>query len=125
MAEPDESAIGGRMLLVREATDLLQKEFVARLNEASLTLYGRRGPRYDPPRVSKLENGRQEPTLADVAIYAAVDPRRRGKLWLAWNESADSALAAPRRQGPSVIQEPPTDTFDQPIPRRKPGQRRA
>lgn len=50
----------------------------------------------------------------------------------AWPSGAPAPAApaavttpTPRRQGPSVIQEPSPDTFDQPIPRRKPGQKRA
>lgn len=86
------SEIGDRFKSVREATGLLQRDFVALLNDAAKALYGARAPRFDAPRVSKLENGRQEASIMDVAIYATVDPLRRGKLWVGWSETADSAL---------------------------------
>jgi transcriptional regulator with XRE-family HTH domain len=120
------ASIGDRLKAVREATALLQKDFVARLNDVVAELYGDRAVKFDAPRVSKLENGRQEPTFADIAVYAMVDPLRRGKLWLAWEEEVDSAMAAPRRHGPSVIKQPPDEIFNQPVPRRrKPGERQA
>lgn len=120
-------AIRGRMLQIRKDAGLTQEAFVERLNAAARQLYGDDGRRYRQDTLSKIEkpNG-QAPTFDDVAIWAAVDPKRRGKLWLGWDEAVDSALvAAPRRQGPSVIQEPPADTFDQPIPATKPGRRQA
>lgn len=46
----------------------------------------------------------------------------RWREWLQAREDRVGATAAPR-QGPSVIQEPPPDTFDQPVPRRTPRQK--
>lgn len=125
MMSPSDDEIRARMRQIREDTGLTQELFVGRLNATADALFGAGVKRYRQDTLSKIEN-RQSPTFVDVAVWSSLDPKRRGKVWLAWGEDADSALAAPpRRQGPSVIQEPPPDTFDQPIPRRKPGQRRA
>lgn len=124
--KPPEALISDRLRAIREATQLLQKDFVARLNAAVAELYGDGAVMFDAPRVSKLENGRQEATLADIAVYAAVDPLRRGKLWIGWGDSVDSAMVPVPRQGPSVIKQPPEEIFDRPAPRkRKPGEKRA
>lgn len=115
-----------RMKQVRDEARMTQEVFCAELNRASAALFGDEGPRYRQGVLSKIETGMQAPTFDDIEVWAAVDPRRRGKLWLAWEEDVDSALEVPRRQGPSIIQEPPPEVFDnQPMPRRKPGQRRA
>lgn len=114
------------MAQIRKDTGLTQELFVTRLNDAARQLYGDEGKRYRQDTLSKIERAHgQAPTFEDVAVWAAVDPKRRGKLWLAWNETIDNTMAQPR-QGPSVIKEPPEEIFDQPIPRRrKPGERRA
>lgn len=78
-----------RLKLVREATGLTQLQFLPRLNAVAAKLHVRE---YSQSTLSKLETGTQEPSFDDVAVFAAVDPERRGKLWLAWNEREDSAL---------------------------------
>jgi transcriptional regulator with XRE-family HTH domain len=89
------TTVGERFRAVRDASGLLQRDFVARLNEASIARFGTAGPRYDPSRVSRLENDRQVATLEDVAIYADVDPLHRGKLWVGWCEAVDATLRVP------------------------------
>jgi hypothetical protein len=108
-----------RLIEVRAATALTQTSFADRLNEASRALYGEHGPRYRQGNVTKLETGAQYASLADVAVYAMVDPKRRGKLWLGWDESDDASMR--RTHGPSVIKPTPDEMFDRaPLPRRKP-----
>lgn len=98
-----------RLKAVREAAGVTQLQFLARLNAAAESL-GKRT--YAQSQLSRLENGLQEPTFDDVAVFALVDPERRGKLWLAWGETTDSAQLP--KAGPSVIKEPPAEIFDQP-----------
>jgi transcriptional regulator with XRE-family HTH domain len=76
---------------VRSATGLKQADFAARLDQAAKRLHGEKAIRYDQPLVSILENGGRSMTLEDVAVYAAVDPLRRGKLWMGWGEHIESA----------------------------------
>lgn len=57
------------------------------------------GTRYDSSVISRIENGERKLTLADVERIAAVDPERRGKLWLGWGELADSTMAEPEPLG--------------------------
>lgn len=122
---PVPGSVGERLRDVREATRLKIEDFVPALNRVSRDLFGDAGPAFNGGRVSKLELGVQRASLDDIAVYAAIDPKRRGKLRLAWNETVDRSMAQPR-QGPSVIQQPPEEIFDQPIPRRKkPGEKRA
>lgn len=119
-------SVGARLRDVRESTKLRLEDFVPALNARARELLGDAAPTFNGGRVSKLELGVQRASLDDIAVYAAIDPQRRGKLWLAWDEAVDSAITRPRRQGPSVIQEPPEETFNQPIPRkRKPGEKHA
>lgn len=81
---------GQRVYLVRVAlgrghkNPMLIKDFVVviqRLRKVS----------YDPSAISRLENGDRLASLEDIEAIAAVDPLRRGKLWLAWGEDQDSA----------------------------------
>jgi transcriptional regulator with XRE-family HTH domain len=78
-----------RLRAVREATGLTQLQFLPLLNEAAARLGVRA---YAQSTLSRLETGLQEATFDDVAVFASVDPERRGKLWLAWNEQTDSTL---------------------------------
>jgi hypothetical protein len=113
---PVPGSVGERLREVRGPRRL--EDFVPELNAASRAL-GEEGPIFSQSRVSKLELGAQRASLDDIAIYALLDPKRRGKLWLAWNEAEDSAMARPH--GPSVIKPAPDEIFDRaPLPRRKP-----
>jgi hypothetical protein len=53
--------------------------FVERVKKAT-------GEHYDPATISRLENGKQIWKVSDVEAFAAVDPDRRGRAWLAWGE---------------------------------------
>jgi transcriptional regulator with XRE-family HTH domain len=80
-----------RLRAVREATGLTQLQFLAKLNAAAERL-GTRA--YVQSLLSRLENGLQVPSFDDIAVYASIDPERRGKLWLAWGEAEDATLKA-------------------------------
>lgn len=101
-----DAGVAARFVSVREALRLSQAELVDRLNAASRTLFGDDGPLFNQGRVSKLELGVQRASLDDIAIYASLDPRQRGKLWLAWNERAERVAARPT---PALTPEPVGD----------------
>ena len=80
-----------RIKAVREALGLTQEALLPVLNDAAQRL----GVRvFKQSSLSKIEGGPQAVSFDDVAVYAAVDPKRRGKLWLAWGEKADATMAA-------------------------------
>lgn len=80
---------GQRVYLVRVAlgrghkNPMLIKDFV-------MVIQRLRKVSYDPSAISRLENGDRAASLEDIDAIAAVDPLRRGKLWLAWGEEQDS-----------------------------------
>lgn len=78
-----------RLKQVRADLGLTQLEFLPVLNAAA----ARAGvASYTQSKLSKLESGSQAADFDDVAAFAAADPKRRGKLWLAWGEETDSTL---------------------------------
>ena len=84
--------VRARLLAVREALRMTQAQFLGPLNKEAAA----RGVRaYSQSTLSKLEGGGQAVTLDDIAVFAAVDPLKRGKLWLGWGEerSAEKPLA--------------------------------
>lgn len=87
---PVNESISQRVYAVRLAlgdgwkNPLPMAEFAELLNGA--------GTRYDSSVISRIENGERKLTLADVERIAAVDPERRGKLWLAWGEREDASM---------------------------------
>lgn len=100
--------IGARCKEVRLATGLKQADFAGLLSRAAKQLHGGAATGYDQPLVSLIENGGRDITLEDVAVYAAVDPMRRGKLWLGWGESRDPATAeTPEELAARLGVEPP------------------
>lgn len=62
-------------------------------------LNGVSGGRYDSSIISRMESGERKLSLADITALAAVDPERRGKLWVGWGEEADEARAQPPATG--------------------------
>jgi transcriptional regulator with XRE-family HTH domain len=78
-----------RLKAIREATGLTQLQFLERLNSVAKKLGTRP---YVQSLLSRLENGLQVPSFDDITVYATVDPKARGKLWLAWNETEDATL---------------------------------
>lgn len=66
-----------------------------------------------------------EPDSDEVAILATLYGLSSQELRFAELLTPTAAIVAPPRQGPSVTREPPEETFDQPIPRKKPGRRQA
>lgn len=51
--------------------------------------------RYDSSVVSRLESGARKLTLVDAAAYAAVDPLKRGRAWVAWGPAVAEEEARP------------------------------
>jgi hypothetical protein len=109
---------GERLFLIRAAlgtglkNPMLIDDFVALVQRET-------GVTYDPSAISRTENGGRKLSLDDVPPFAAVDPLRRGKLWLAWGEQSDTTMSA-ARQGPSIIQENDDAIFDEPnVPEKK------
>ena len=70
----------------------------------ALTQRGAR--RYYGPEISLIESGKKALTLDDVETIAAMDPERRGKLWLGWGESVDATMHPPREEPAHVEPEP-------------------
>jgi transcriptional regulator with XRE-family HTH domain len=91
-AERGLETVDQRLKAVREATGLTQVQFIPRLNQAAEKLGVRP---YAQSVLSRLENGGQQATFDDIAVYATVDPLHRGKLWLAWGEADDATLEKP------------------------------
>lgn len=101
--EPDETP-GDRLFEIRLACGGGRRKaepmtaFVERVKEAT-------GAVYDPSTISLLERMIQGWTLDDVTTFAAVDPKGRGKVWLAFgkegeDEARGSADAPPDRTRP-------------------------
>ena len=86
-------SIGDRVRSIRELRGEKQPEYATALNAAAKRL--KLPKNYSVSTISRLETGRQEITLEDVLIIAAVDPEKRGRDWLAWGDSAVS-VAEPR-----------------------------
>jgi hypothetical protein len=119
-----------RFKQVRVAARLTQPELVPRLQAAAVQLYGAQAPRYTQTRISDIERDARRIRLEDVAVYAAVDPLRRGKLWLGWNERTDSALlplapTLPRLRGRSVTEQLAAQEAEKPRRRRDGGEKSA
>lgn len=85
-------SVGARLRAVREATGKKQQDFVPLLDAAAADLYGSGELTYSQSALSRLETGGQTATLEDIAVFARVDPKRRGKLWVAWGETEDAEL---------------------------------
>ena len=117
----DEDALRRRLVAIREALRLSQAELVSQLNAVSRALYGDQGPVFNQGRVSKLEVGTQRASLDDVAIYALLDPERRGKLWLAWHERQDRAMET----RPTPVSPAPEPVGEYPLGQRPPRPRPA
>lgn len=75
-----------RLKQVRAALGLTQLEFLPVLNAAAAKVGA--GP-YSQSKLSKLESGSQAADFDDIAAFAAADPLKRGKLWLAWGEASE------------------------------------
>lgn len=78
--------VPARLRAIREATGLTQEQFRAVLVRAGLDL--------SQSQLSRLENGLETPSLDELAAYAAVDPLKRGRLWVAWGDDAKEGRAA-------------------------------
>lgn len=90
---------GKRVYLIRLAlgdglrSPLPMEEFAALITE-------RTGVAYNSSTISKIENEGRRVTLEDVARIALVDPRHRGREWLAWGEVQPTLTGLDRRVRP-------------------------
>lgn len=81
---------GHRVYLVRLALGdgvrdpLPMRDFAARLARAG-------GKGYSASKVSDLETGKRRLSLNDATVIASVDPRTRGRAWLAWGDQGETA----------------------------------
>jgi hypothetical protein len=126
---PEKSSVQDRLKSIREATAgaPTQGAFAAVLQHKAERLFGEEVEhRYAQTLVNRLENGGQPPTLQDIAVYAALDPRNRGKLWLAWGEAVDSSIRrqplrdlAAQHTAPDSQQEPASRLLKQRTPAQK------
>lgn len=92
-------AVGKRVQAVRQARRESMLEFVFSIADAT-------GRRFDPSKISKIETGKQEASLLDIAILAAMDPAARGREWLAYgsreSRSAERMDGVPYEEGTPV-----------------------
>jgi hypothetical protein len=95
---------GKRVYLIRLAlgdglrSPMPMAEFAALLTE-------RTGATYDSSMISKIENEMRKVSLDDADRIASVDPRRRGREWLAWGD----AQATPTLNGIDRVSHPDPD----------------
>lgn len=108
MTPDPQGRVAARLREVREAhvgadgNPMFQADFARLLHTRAQRMFGEHlEHKYSPSLVNRLENGIQPPTLQDVAVYAAVDPSHRGKLWLAWGETQDTSMRAGVEQLPA------------------------
>lgn len=74
--------VGDRVRAIREGRGEKQPEFAAAMNGAAKRLGI--SERYDNTKVSKMELGTRDVSLADVMVIADLDHEKRGRDWLAW-----------------------------------------
>lgn len=87
---PTTTPLGYRIYQIRVALagdgaryPVSQREFAERLSALG------EGPRH-ASYISKWETGAMLPTLDDIRLMAALDPRERGRAWLAWGTPPDA-----------------------------------
>lgn len=84
-------ARGQRLYLIRLAcgdgvkNPMFIDDFVALVERTT-------GHRYDPAAISRSENGKRDITVDDAIRFAAVDPKQRGKAWLAFGDDEPLAV---------------------------------
>ncbi len=79
---------GTRLYLIRLACGDGQRKPLSQAAFANLVL-DKTGVWYDPSTISLLERMEQGWTLEDLDTFAAVDPKRRGPVWLAWGDDVE------------------------------------
>jgi hypothetical protein len=94
VADSEKTKRGARLRLVREdfATGregpFSQGDFAAELQRVAVELFGAGEVehKYGQSLVNRLEKGNQPPTLQDLDVYAAIDPKKRAREWFAWGD---------------------------------------
>lgn len=97
--DEDVSTIGLRAYAIRRALgpdarrELSTRAMAEKLNATAAELGI--DARYDSSVVTRIETGqRKQVTLDDVAVYAAVDPKRRGREWMGWGPASAMRLSS-------------------------------
>jgi hypothetical protein len=108
--------VGDRIREIRSQHDEKQPAFAARLTAAARKLGVKAN--YDNTMVSKMETGRRDVTLDDVAVLASIDKLQRGKLWLGWGENGAVATTAATESAsrPAAKRPPPLESYFVPPP---------
>lgn len=94
--------VGHRIYEVRSALgpndrhEMPQRAFAELLNAAAEELIAdeEERPTYDSSVIARLEAGKRRASVYDITVVAAVDPLRRGVVWLAWDDLADDLTPA-------------------------------
>lgn len=73
----------------------------------SALIYSHTQVHYDPTTLSLLERGRRRVTLDDVGALARVDPRNRGRCWLAFGEAEQERRADREAEATAEASEDP------------------
>lgn len=76
-------------------TPMPMDAFAALLNKRGKTKL------YDSSKVSRMESGERKVTIDDVPHISRVDPKRRGRDWLAWGMVVDEGQEFPGEAGES------------------------
>lgn len=103
--------VGERIYLIREALGTRRDPMP--LEKFAELVAERTGVTYDKSMLSRMETGDRKVSLDDVAVLAQVDPKKRGREWLAWGP--------PRNPRPLIIDDA---TESQPDPRQAQTKRR-
>lgn len=90
----DIGAFPTRAKAIRAGHGIKQELFVPVVNAMAVSLFGDKARIYSQSTYSRIESGRQAPSLEDVAVIAACDKEHRGILWLGWDADADFTIAA-------------------------------
>lgn len=91
MATNDDADVGRRARQLRQDAGLTQAQFIERLKQ-------RCGIELPTTTLSKIEGGKQHLPRPWLPCWSALDPLKRGLVWLAWGLERDdtAASAAPR-----------------------------
>lgn len=85
--------VGDRVFDVRKALGTRRRPMSQAAFARLLTAQG--GRTYYGSEFTLIETNEKRLMLDDIVAIAAVDPGRRGKLWLAWGETTDATMGAP------------------------------
>lgn len=96
MTDAQPQTVNDRVYEIRRAlgpdrkTPLSQGEFAKRVN-AIASRYGMKAT-YDHSVISKIENGIRNVSIEEVPLFAALDPKERGWMWMAWGRVSEGSI---------------------------------